>query len=386
MHTMLEETIKIAQDLIRMESVTPNDGGTLQYISEYLQQLGFEIEYINLHDVKNLYAKIGKGPYTCFAGHVDIVPPGEGWKHETPYSGIIENGRLYGRGANDMKTTIACAMVAFKEALKTNPGLSLAMLLTSDEEAIAEYGLKTVVPILAERKEPFSLFILGEPSAHKQAADVVKIGRRGSMTAIAQIHGIQGHIAYPELAKNPIPIAVEIMQLLDTLDFEDDNDVFGKSKLQLTNCDAKNLAMNVIPGNCEIRFGIRFNPAQNEQSIKKKVEAIFEETTLKHRATYTIEWRFNGSPFICENQTLLTQLREIIKSVLKIDPIFDGKGATSDGRFLSKIGSVVEIGFQEDMAHKVDESVAISDIENILQIYCKIFSQTKFFNPLQSNL
>lgn len=372
---MIDATIKIAQHLIQQESISPHDGGLLEYIGKYLSDIGFETENINIGNVKNLYAKIGSGPYLCFAGHVDIVPPGTGWKHGSPYSGIVEGGFLYGRGANDMKTTIACAMIAFKELL-TSSHLSLAILLTSDEEDVAEDGIKKIVPILIDRKENIKLFILGEPTAKKTAADVIKIGRRGSITAVAKIFGTQGHIAYPELADNPIPIALKIATELCEINFEaahcnDEIKVFGKSALQITNLNAFNETTNMIPGMVELRFGTRFNLSQNEDSIKTKVESIFK----KHTPNFEIAWRFNGNAFVCNDETLLKNVSKIITPILGQAPKFDARGATSDGRFLYKLAPVMEIGFQEDMAHKVDERVAISDIEKMLQIYLALFLQ-----------
>lgn len=378
---MLAETVELAQKLVRAESVSPSDGGTHAMIGEYLSVLNFSIENIDIADTKNIYAKIGSGPYLCFAGHTDIVPPGTGWKHGSPYSGIVEDGYLYGRGANDMKTTIACALVAFKYILQQTPdksNQSLAMLLTSDEEAIAEHGLKKVTPILKERNEQIKMFVLGEPTAKKQTGDTIKIGRRGSVTAVAKIFGIQGHIAYPELAKNPLPVAAKIASALDELDFQDDDQYFGKTRLQLTNIDSKNMAMNVIPGMAELRFGTRFNTQQTPEAIKEKITKIFQEECVKSGCTYEIEWRINGYPFICTDNALLDAVAAIINPIMQsernINTTFDAKGATSDGRFLSNLAPTIEIGFEEEMAHKVDERVKIDDIALMLHIYYALFS------------
>ncbi len=374
---MLDETIVLIQKFVQAESISPCDGRLHEIIADYLSQLGFEIEHMNIEDTKNIYAHTpsnSSGPYTCFAGHTDVVPTGEGWKHP-PYSGAIENGYIFGRGTNDMKGTIACAMVVFKYLLQKNPNLNLAMLLTSDEEAIAEHGLKKITPILINRNEPINLFVLGEPTALQTAGDTVKIGRRGSISAIAKIFGIQGHIAYPELAKNPIPIALNIAKELDEIDFADDHKYFGKTRLQLTQIDAFNKAMNVIPGIVELRFGTRFNTNQNEDSIKNHIIPIFEKYCKKHDVAYEIVWSFNGSPFICENEKLIASLDSIISPILGKQVLFDAKGATSDGRFLSKLAQCIEIGFQEDMAHKVDECIKIDEIKQILQIYSEIFAK-----------
>jgi len=380
---MLAETVELAQKLVRAESVSPSDGGTHAMIGEYLSTLNFSIENIDIADTKNLYAKIGSGPYLCFAGHTDVVPPGTGWKHGSPYSGIVEDGYLYGRGTNDMKTTIACALVAFKYILQqtpheVGPNQSLAILLTSDEEAIAEHGLKKVTPILKERNEPIKMFMLGEPTAKKQTGDTIKIGRRGSLTAVAKIFGVQGHIAYPELAKNPLPLAAKIASALDELDFQDDDQYFGKTRLQLTNIDSQNMAMNVIPGMVELRFGTRFNTQQTPETIKAKITKIFEEKCAEYGCMWEIEWRVNGYPFICKDQALLDAVAGIVNPIMQrehnMNTTFDAKGATSDGRFLSSLAPTIEIGFEEEMAHKVDERVKIDDIKLMLHIYSALFA------------
>lgn len=374
MNSSMQEIIEISQKLIRAESVTPSDGGTLEYIAEYLANLGFKIEYFNKNDVKNLYATIGSGSYLCFAGHVDVVPPGVGWRNENPYSADIEDGFIYGRGTNDMKITIACAMVVFKEALRKNPNLSLAILLTSDEEAIAEDGIKYVVPILQERAEPIRVFILGEPTCEKIAGDLIKIGRRGSMTAVAKIKGIQGHIAYPQHADNPLNKVVKICDELMNLDFNDYDEILGSSKLQVTNIDAFNKATNVIPGVAEIRFGIRFNHNQTQESIRAKIDEIF----AKYANEYEIEWRFHGASFVCKDEKIRKWLFDGVVNSTGIEPKFDGTGATSDGRFLYVIADSIEIGFQENMAHKVNERVAIEDIERIYKIYTELIERVDF--------
>lgn len=431
----IREAIEIARKLICKESISPNDGGLLEYIGQYLADCGFTIERIDINETKNLYAKINPSSdhfnedrvYFCFAGHVDVVPPGKGWKHSNPYSGIIEKGQiskmisdsnvddknennsenyfygrdccqknynqhdnanecslennemdycLYGRGSNDMKTTIACAMVAFKNALIENPDLPLAFLLTSDEEASAQDGIKKVVPILKERGEKFSMFILGEPSCDKIIGDIVKIGRRGSITAVARVFGQQGHIAYPQHANNPITKVIKIAKELIEIDFEDEDSVFGKSRLEITNINAFNEATNVIPGVAEIRFGTRFNPKQSEDSIRSKVEKIF----AKHAVKYQIDWIFHGNAFICKDEKKLEWLAQNIKAITHKLPIFDGKGATSDGRFLCQLGPSIEIGFQENMAHQVDERVLIDDVEKIYRIYERLVQNLAFLN------
>lgn len=370
MKTILNEIIELAQILIRQESVSPSDGNLLQFIENYLRELGFSIEYFNFNETKNLYAKIGNNASFCFAGHIDIVPPGSGWKNDDAYSAHIENGNLYGRGTNDMKTTIACAMIAFKYALQKNPNSSLSILLTSDEEAAAVDGLQKVVPILQQRNEQIRVIILGEPASDKKIADIVKIGRRGSMTCVATVHGKQGHIAYPEHANNAVNIATKIALELDQIDFADENPVFGKSKLQMTNINAFNNAMNVIPGVCELRFGIRFNPAQNKESIKQKIEQIF----TKYSQNYSLDWLFHGNAFVCNDERVFSWLEKSIQQSLQYSPQLDAKGATSDGRFLHVLAPCIEIGFQENMAHQVNECVAVDDIQKIYDIYDNLIS------------
>lgn len=368
---MLEEVLEISKKLIKAESITPNDGNMLEYISNYLKDLGFKCEFINFNNVKNLYAYCNEEQNSaCFAGHIDVVPYGTNWKY-APNDPVIDNGYLYGRGTSDMKVSIAVAMVAFKYALKKNPMLSLSFLITSDEEADAVDGLQKVVPILLNRGLKFKCFILGEPSCDKKILDVVKIGRRGSITANLKIRGIQGHIAYPELADNPIHKSLKFLKELADLDFNDDDIYFGKSKLQITNFDAKNLAQNIIPENLFVNFGVRFNKNQTEESVKNKIIDLIE----KHKLNYEINWKFHGNAFICEDKKLMQIMKEEIFKEVGYECIFDAKGATSDGRFLYVLGPVFEVGFQESMAHKVNERVLIDDINIIFKIYLNLFSK-----------
>lgn len=361
----MKELIELAQNLMRVKSVTPEDGGLIKWIGSWLEKLGFKSEYFEFGRVKNLYAKLGDGPYLCFAGHVDTVPPGYTWSHD-PYSSTIEDGFLYGRGAVDMKAAIACAMMAFKNI--SNENKSLAFLLTSDEEGEAENGIKKVAPILKARNENIGLFILGEPTCDSKAGDKVKIGRRGSITAKIEFLGKQGHIAYPELADNPMPRLSNCLQELISLDFEDEDPVFGKSKLQVTAIETGNPTENLIPGIVSMMFGIRFNPKQTEESIKTKIENILN----KHAKPYRAEWHFHGNPFLMHDEHIKLWLQHNIKEVCDINPIFDAKGATSDGRFLHSVAPVVEIGLHEDLAHKVDEKVGLNDLKILYEIYKKL--------------
>ena len=364
---MLSEVLIIAQKLISMPSVSPDDGGTLEYISQYLIALGFEMEMFEIGEVKTLYAKYGKGPYCCFAGHVDVVPPGPDWQDD-PYCASIIGDSLYGRGTADMKVAIACAMVAVKEALNNFKEYSFAFLLTRDEEAAAQDGIKKVSRILKERNEDIRVFLLGEPTFENEILDTVKIGRRGSVTSKLKIVGQQGHIAYPHLAFNPIHNAIELLKDLMNLDFNDYIENFGSSKLQITNVDSFNSAMNVIPGTLEISFGVRFNSSQTEYSIKNKILTLIE----KYGLSYEIVWYFHGNAFITQDEKILTWLQNSI-SKFGIQTKFDAKGATSDGRFLHDIAPVVELGFAENMAHKKDESVLIKDIEKLFFVYNNLF-------------
>jgi succinyl-diaminopimelate desuccinylase len=368
MSDMLEEVVNLSRLFIEAQSISPNDGGLLKFIADYLGFLGFQCEFFNFENVKNLYAKIGNDEKICFAGHVDIVPPGYTWRYD-PYKGVIQNDILYGRGAVDMKVAIASALVSFKRILK-NQKRSLALLLTSDEEALAEYGLKKVAPILKERGEKIKCFILGEPTCLKQAGDQIKIGRRGSVTARVQFLGQQGHIAYPELADNPIPSMVRTANELINLDFEDEDEVFGSTKLQITNLDTDNQVENLIPGSGLMMFGVRFNHKQTFESIKNKITAILNQTAQP----YIITWRNHGSSFLVKDELLIEKVKDCIHKAVGIVPNCDAKGATSDGRFLTEIAPVFEVGLQEDMAHKVDESVSLEDINRLNKIYDQIFS------------
>ena len=364
-----KEAIELSQALIRRESISPNDGGCLDFIANYFRNLNLEVEFIDFGDVKNLYVKNGSEESLCFAGHVDVVPPGYTWTHD-PFEAKIIDDVLYGRGAVDMKIGIACAMAVFKSILMKNPKAPLSMLLTSDEEALAENGLKKVVPRLKEKGEKFKFFLLGEPTCKSEPGDQIKIGRRGSVTAKIEFLGLQGHIAYPELADNPIPRIVKACSELMDLDFEDEDSVFGKSKIQLTSIDNNNDVENLIPGTGSVMFGIRFNPKQSFESIKSKVLEVLEKTAKP----YLINWRFHGLPFVVDDSKLIGKLVNSIKSVTQKDVVFDAKGATSDGRFLTKLAPVFEIGLQEDLAHKIDERASLKDIKILCDIYGKIFN------------
>jgi succinyl-diaminopimelate desuccinylase len=372
----MSEVIQLAQQLIQIDSVTPHDKGCQKIIADYLAPLGFHNESMKFGEVDNLWSKRDNGgPTLVFAGHTDVVPTGpvENWTFP-PFEARIVDGMLYGRGAADMKSSIACFMVACKRFIEKNPNHagSLAFLITSDEEGPAIDGTVRVIDTLEARNEKFEYCLVGEPSSSHKLGDSIKNGRRGSCGGRITIKGIQGHIAYPELAENPIHrFAPALVDLTQTI-WDTGNEYFPPTSFQVSNIHAGTGATNVIPGECQVDFNFRFSTEQTPDSLRHGVEAILN----KHNLTYDIEWIVSGLPFITPAEGKLIQaVSQSVKEVMGYEPELSTGGGTSDGRFIAQTGAqVIELGPLNATIHKVNECVSTADLENLALIYEAVIS------------
>ncbi|SEQ66277.1 succinyl-diaminopimelate desuccinylase [Basfia succiniciproducens] len=367
---MKNTIINLAQDLIRRPSISPDDQGCQQVIAERLAKLGFNIEWMPFNDTINLWAKHGTtSPVVAFAGHTDVVPTGDEnqWNYP-PFSAQIVDDMLYGRGAADMKGSLAAMIVAAEEYVKANPNHAgtIALLITSDEEAAAKDGTVKVVESLMARGENIDYCLVGEPSSAKQLGDVVKNGRRGSITCDLYIQGIQGHVAYPHLAENPVHKATKFLTELTTYEWDNGNEFFPPTSLQIANIHAGTGSNNVIPGELYVQFNLRYCTEVTDELIKNKVAEMLQ----KHDLTYRIDWNLSGKPFLTKPGKLLNAVVESLESVAGIKPKLDTGGGTSDGRFIALMGAeVVELGPLNATIHKVNECVSCRDLATLGEVY-----------------
>ncbi|WP_443091319.1 succinyl-diaminopimelate desuccinylase [Basfia succiniciproducens] len=367
---MKNTIINLAQDLIRRPSISPDDQGCQQVIAERLTKLGFNIEWMPFNDTINLWAKHGTtSPVVAFAGHTDVVPTGDEnqWNYP-PFSAQIVDDMLYGRGAADMKGSLAAMIVAAEEYVKANPNHAgtIALLITSDEEAAAKDGTVKVVESLMARGENIDYCLVGEPSSAKQLGDVVKNGRRGSITGDLYIQGIQGHVAYPHLAENPVHKATKFLTELTTYEWDNGNEFFPPTSLQIANIHAGTGSNNVIPGELYVQFNLRYCTEVTDEFIKNKVAEMLQ----KHDLTYRIDWNLSGKPFLTKPGKLLNAVVESLESVAGIKPKLDTGGGTSDGRFIALMGAeVVELGPLNATIHKVNECVSCRDLATLGEVY-----------------
>lgn len=382
MNLNMTSTLQLAQALIARPSVTPEDHGCLEQIAERLAPLGFEAEWLPAGEgsdrVTNLWL-VRKGakanaPTLVFAGHTDVVPPGP-LAHWTsaPFEPTIRDGRLYGRGASDMKSSIAAFVVAVEEFLQAspelNPNLRIALLLTSDEEGVATYGTVHVVNTLRQRGEQLDYCIVGEPTAVKQTGDMIKNGRRGSLGAKLIVKGIQGHIAYPHLARNPVHQALPALAELAATEWDQGNDYFPPTSWQISNANAGTGATNVIPGEFIVDFNFRFSTESNATRLKEKVHAVLDS----HGLEYAINWTLSGESFLTAPGQLVSAVQKAIRAETGLETELSTSGGTSDGRFIAKIcPQVVELGPPNDSIHKVDENIRLADLEPLKNIYRKV--------------
>ncbi|MDG4953014.1 succinyl-diaminopimelate desuccinylase [Actinobacillus equuli] len=370
---MKNNIINLAQDLIRRPSISPADQGCQQVIADRLQQLGFTLEWLPFGDTLNLWAKHGSGhPVIAFAGHTDVVPVGDEvqWTYP-PFEARIVDNMLYGRGAADMKGSLSALVVAAEEFVKANPNHAgtIALLITSDEEAAAKDGTVKVVETLMARGEPIHYCVVGEPSSGKVLGDVIKNGRRGSITGDLYIEGVQGHVAYPHLAENPVHTSLNFLTELTTYQWDNGNKFFPPTSLQIANIKAGTGSNNVIPGELYVQFNLRYCTEVTDDIIKNKVAEMLAKHQLKHR----ISWNLSGKPFLAGNGELVKAAVQAVENVTKITPRLDTSGGTSDGRFIALMGAeVVEFGPLNATIHKVNECVNVDDLGKCGEVYYQI--------------
>ncbi|WP_440681273.1 succinyl-diaminopimelate desuccinylase [Candidatus Pelagibacter sp. HIMB1623] len=373
--------LQLAKELIRYPSITPIDAGVMKFLEKKLKKLGFKTKILefkekNSKPVKNLYAKLGsKGPNFCYAGHLDVVPAGnlKDWT-VNPFKPLIKKGHLIGRGANDMKSSIAAFVSAVSNFVKNNKKFngSISLLITGDEEGVAINGTKKVVEYLKKRKEKINFCLVGEPTNPNRLGEMIKIGRRGSMTGRLSIKGIQGHVAYPHRANNPSTALVQILKELKEIKFDKGTKDFQPTNLEVTKINIDNTADNVIPGLAKATFNIRFNNKHSSNSIKTKINKILKKICHKNKSNYKIEYSVSGEAFLTKPNQTTYMIQDIIKKITKIKPELSTTGGTSDARFIRKIAPCLEFGLVGKTMHKVDEAVSLSDLKKLTLIYSNI--------------
>ena len=370
--------LQLAKELIRFPTVTPIDAGVMKFLEKKLKKLGFKTKILEFKEkgfqpVKNLYARFGsKTPNFMFAGHVDIVPPGniKDWT-VNPFKPSVKKGHLIGRGANDMKSSIAAFVSAVSTFLSKNRKFngSISLLITGDEEGDAINGTKKVVDYLKKRKEKINFCLVGEPTNPNKLGEMIKIGRRGSLTGKLNIFGQQGHVAYPHRANNPSTIIVKILKELKDIKFDRGSKNFQPTNLEVTKININNNADNVIPAMAEATFNIRFNNKHSSNSIKNRLNKIFKKITKKNKSKFKIDYRVSGEAFLTKPNETTHMIQNIIKKVTKIKPKLSTTGGTSDLRFIRKISPGLEFGLVGKTMHKVDEAVSLKDLKNLKKIY-----------------
>jgi succinyl-diaminopimelate desuccinylase len=369
----MSQTLELTQKLLSRRSVTPADEGCQRLMAERLSAAGFTIEMLPFGNVENLWARRGSSaPLLCFAGHTDVVPTGplEEW-HGDPFVPQIRDGMLYGRGAADMKSGLA-AMVTATEAFVAAHPLhrgSIAFLVTSDEEGPSVDGTRRVAQLLRERGERIDWCLVGEPSSEVSVGDTIKVGRRGSLSGRLTVLGVQGHIAYPQLAENPVHTFAPALAELSTREWDRGTEHFQPTTFQISNLNAGTGAPNVIPGELKARFNLRYSPVQTLEGLKATVEEILR----RHRVRYTLEWFVSGEPFYTPPGTLSSAVSEAVAEVTGSPPKLSTGGGTSDGRFIATLGAqVVELGVVNASIHKVNECVRVSDIDALHRMYLNV--------------
>ena len=367
--------VDLTSKLIRCESITPKSAGAIELLISYLEPLGFKCEKINfgegIEKVENLYARFGtKGPNICFAGHVDVVPTGDikKWSMD-PFGGEIKQGKIWGRGAADMKSGIAAFLSSVSNFLSKEKDFekigSISFLITSDEEGKAINGTKKVVEWLEEKEEKITACIVGEPTNVSEMGDTIKVGRRGSFTGFLKVKGVQGHVGYPHLADNPINSLIKMLEPFVKIYLDEGTENFQPSSVMVTSVDVNNNASNVIPGEVSATFNIRFNNLHTINSLKAMLKNQFNKITQN----YEFDYYCNAEPFLTNDEFLKSTIEKAIKSVVKINPKQSTSGGTSDARFISKICPVIEFGLVGKTMHKIDENVDVDDITKLVSIY-----------------
>ena len=373
--------LQLAKELIRFPSVTPVDAGVMSFLEKKLKKLGFKTKILefkekNTKPVKNLYARLGnKSPNFCYAGHLDVVPAGnlKDWT-VNPFKPSIKKGHLIGRGANDMKSSIAAFVTAVSKFIQKNKKFngSISLLITGDEEGVAINGTKKVVEYLKKKKEKINFCLVGEPTNPNKLGEMIKIGRRGSITGKLTVIGVQGHVAYPNRANNPSTALVQILKELKGIKFDKGTKDFQPTNLEITKINIDNSADNVIPGLAYASFNIRFNNKHSSNTLKSKVNKIVKKICNKNKSKYKIEYNVSGEAFLTSPNETTYMIQNTIKKITKIKPKLSTTGGTSDARFIRKISPCLEFGLVGKTMHKVDEVVALKDLKKLTLIYSNI--------------
>jgi succinyl-diaminopimelate desuccinylase len=373
--------LQLAKELIRFPSVTPVDAGVMSFLEKKLKQLGFKTKVLEFREknskpVKNLYARLGnKSPNFCYAGHLDVVPAGnlKDWT-VNPFKPSIKKGHLIGRGANDMKSSIAAFVAAISNFIENYSDFkgSISLLITGDEEGVAINGTKKVVEYLKKRKEKIDFCLVGEPTNPSKLGEMIKIGRRGSMNGRLTITGVQGHVAYPHRANNPSTALVQILKEIKDIKFDQGTKDFQATNLEITKININNTADNVIPGLATATFNIRFNNKHSSTSLKSKVNKVIKKISAKNKSKYKIEYSVSGEAFLTNPNKTTFMIQDIIKKITKIKPKLSTTGGTSDARFIRNIAPCLEFGLVGKTMHKVDEAVSLSDLKKLTLIYLNI--------------
>ena len=372
----MSAVLELTRELIARPSVTPDDAGCQQLIAQRLSAAGFTCEHLRLGEVDNLWATHGQGaPVLVLLGHTDVVPPGprEAWASD-PFEPQIRDGLLYGRGAADMKSGVAAFVVAAEQFVAANPGHTgtLALLLTSDEEGDAIDGVRHVAKLFGQRGQRIDWCITGEPSSTAVLGDLLRVGRRGSLTGTLTVRGVQGHVAYPDKAKNPIHLAAAALAELTARKWDDGFESFPPTSLQVSNIHAGTGASNVIPGTLEVVFNLRYTPLWNAEKLEAAIHALFDA----HGLDYAIKWHRSGEPFYTPEGRLRSVAREVLGQFAGKPPEESTGGGTSDARFIAPLGAqCIEVGPVNATIHQVDECVSVSDLERLPQLYHQLIEQ-----------
>ena len=375
--------LQLAKELMKFPSITPRDAGVMKFLEKKLKKMGFKTKILNFKEknfqpVKNLYARLGnKGPNFCFAGHLDVVPPGDikDWT-VNPFRPSVKKGHLIGRGANDMKGSVAAFVSAISIFLNNNKSFngSISLLITGDEEGDAVNGTKKVVDYLKKKKEKIDFCLVGEPTNPNKLGEMIKIGRRGSLTGKIEIIGMQGHVAYPHRANNPSTIIVKVLNELKNIKFDKGTKNFQPTNLEITRINIDNKADNVIPRVANATFNIRFNNKHSSSSIKKKINKILSKISTKNKSKFKIDYRVSGEAFLTKQNATTNMIQNVVKKITKIKPKLSTTGGTSDARFLKNISPCLEFGLVGKTMHKVDEAVSLNDLKKLAKIYAIILN------------
>jgi succinyl-diaminopimelate desuccinylase len=366
------DVIQLTQDLVRFPTITPKDEGCFDFLQNLLENKGFKCHRLSFGPeekrVDNLYARFGvNSPNLCFAGHVDVVPPGQAelWTHN-PFDPIIDNGRMYGRGTSDMKGGVAAFIIAALEHIQNSTlNGSISFLLTCDEEGPALYGTQEVLKWLEEKGEKLDACLVGEPSNPSFLGEMIKVGRRGTLSCKLKLEGKQGHVAYPQLANNPIPRLLKILNTVQALKFDEGTEDFDPTHLEITNFDVGNPTTNIIPKQASAMFNIRYTPLHTRASLIKYLEELIY--SLEPQAQ--IVWEGTGEAFLTNKSSLTDTLLKAIENVIGKEPILSTTGGTSDARFITKYCPVIEFGLLNKTIHQIDENVDIQDLKDLKDIY-----------------